>query len=91
MKGWHKLYLIQTYNTVSNRGRLVSHQCYKSEKESWRTYLKRLKIPLSQSLSKQIDLSLEDPNWDQRMEVLHRLNKIEKQKYLKHIFKNRKN
>ena len=72
-------------------GVIVCDCLLKGEKQTMKSFLRKIKIPLSKSLTKQIDVSLDDPNWDKRMEVLQRLNEIDKQKYLKHLFKKRKN
>ena len=84
----HKEYKLKK---IFKKGRLYIDGMFYGEDMKYKTFInKHLKVDTSK-IGLDLEFDLSDPNYFKRMETLIRLDKIDQQKYLIHLFKNRKN
>ena len=84
----HKEYNLKK---IYKKGRLYIDGMFWGKEQKYKSFVnKHLKIDTSK-INLDIEFDLSDPNYFKRMETLIRLDKIDQQKYLIHLFKNRKN
>jgi len=84
----HKEYKLKK---IFKKGRLYIDGLFFGENMKYKTFMnKHLKVDTTK-IGLDLEFDLSDPNYFKRMETLLRLDKIDQQKYLIHLFKNRKN